>query len=272
MSALDINTSGSASAQGELAAPHLLMRFPPIAYLLNSLLTNLNYIRECPLVTTELPALAAVFAVFQNICAYLVQKSSEVRHAGEKYLGASKLDKKKTKTSGDTTNAGAAEKKEPMDHLYAQAIALELLPHVLLCIDTIFGAQSARLDAKMKALKAKELRRSSAATVSGSSAPATSAAAGLKLTCLVSSLYDARDLVDGEVLDQVQRCWEVLVQGGLLQAEVLSRQPAQQHSAMQGAGLAPPVVVKAAVPPAVQSTEFSADTESSEAVEDSEES
>lgn len=213
------------------------MRFPPIAYLLNSLLTHLNYIRECPLVTTEQPVIAAVFAVFQNVCAYLVQKSADVRQVGDKYLGSSKTDKRKTSAAGDS--AGAT-KREPMDHLYAQAIALELVPHVLLCIDTIFGAQSARLDAKMKALKAKELRRSAANTSSSAGAPATAPAGSAKLVCLVTSLYDARDLLGGEVLEQVQCCWELLVQGGLLQAEVLNRQPAPQPASMQGTNPVPP--------------------------------
>lgn len=233
--ATDIN-----AAQGELAAPHLLMRFPPIAYLLNSLLTQLNYIRECPLVTTEQPALAAVFAVFQNVSAYLVQKSTEVRQSGERYLGASKLDRKKTKAA--VGEPASVEKKEPMDHLYAQAIALELLPHVLLCSDTIFSAQSVRLDAKMKALNAKELRRGTAASAGGGgSGPAGATSGTSKLSCLLTSLYDARDLVDVEVLEQVQRVWEVLVQGGLLQGDVLNRQPPQQPSALHSASLAPAV-------------------------------
>ena len=64
----------------------------------------------------------------------------------------------------------------------------------------------------------------------------------------MTSLYDARDLLDAEALEHVQRCWELLVHEGLLSAEVLSKQPAPQPSAMQSSGLAPVLAHKAAVP------------------------
>ena len=186
------------------------MHFPPIAYLLNCILTHLNYLRECPLVTCEQPALDVVFAVLQDICAYLVSKATEIRTLGEKYLNVtSRGDKKKSgkEASGEV-------KSESMEKRYAQALVQELLPHVLLCFDTIYNGNTARLEVKLRSARAKDLRRTSG----NNSADTTN-----KQVCLVTNLYDARDLFESELLERVALLWGVLVEGGLLPAEILTR-------------------------------------------------
>ena len=186
------------------------MHFPPIAYLLNCILTHLNYLRECPLVTCEQPALDVVFAVLQDICTYLVSKATEIRTLGEKYLNVtSSGDRKKS-----SKEASGEVKLESMEKRYAQALVQELLPHVLLCFDTIYNGNTARLEVKLRSARAKDLRRTSG----NNSADTTN-----KLVCLVTNLYDARDLFESELLERVALLWGVLVEGGLLPAEILTR-------------------------------------------------
>lgn len=201
------------------------MRFPPIAYLLNCLLTHMNYIRECPLVTTEVPALQLLVAMFQNICAFLVQKANEVRTLGEKYLDGARGGKKPSKSSAD-----ASKKAETMDVLYAQALAQELLPHLLLCFESIFNTNAVRKDARSKALKAKELCRSSSHAQNPTAPISLAHPSGTRLVCLVQSLYDAQDLFDSDGLGRLEAVWTVLEKGGLLGVEVLQRQAPVVHA------------------------------------------
>ena len=227
------------SGSGELAAPQALMRFPPIAYLLNCLLTHMNYIRECPLVTTEQPALQLLVAMFQNISAFLVQKANEVRTLGEKYLDGGRGGKK---TSAKSSGADASKKADTMEVLYAQALAQELLPHLLLCFESIFNTNAVRKDARSKALKAKELRRSSSHAQNPTAPISLAHPSGTRLVCLVQSLYDAQDLFDSEGLSRLEAVWSVLEKGGLLGAEVLQRQAPVTHAPVPAAPIVPPSV------------------------------
>jgi hypothetical protein len=228
------------------------MRFPPLAYLLNSLLTHMNLLRECPLVTTEAPALEAVFALFEELGAYVVSKSTEVRKLGEKYLSTLKgQDKMKKSTSGEADG-----KSEPMDRMYAQAMAQELLPHVLICFESIFASNPTRLEAKLRAVRARDQRR----TATGNSRA---------LACLVGNLHDAKDLFEAETVDRLEKVWAALVQGGLLAESTLSRSapaaPAVPSvAAVRSAPVAAPVVSAAATAAVAGGVESSEDMNGSD--------
>ena len=174
-------------------------------------------------------------------------KAPEIRTTGEKYLGelgGYKAEKKKaSRSSGASTDANAAESKRvstPMDHLYGQAIALELLPHVLMCFDSIYNTNVPRMQAKMKSLKAREVRRNAASTAnanananastnsnvrdsSSTGGSASASASGQQLMCMVGNLWDAKDLLDAEVVNRLEGPWDLLVQGGLLDAAALNK-------------------------------------------------
>jgi hypothetical protein len=223
----DTHSASSVSTQGgELVAPELLMRFPPLAYLLNGLLTQMNYLRECPLVTTEQRAMECVLQLFRDICAHLVDKAAEVRKLGEKYLSAPLRGSANKRTAGKSQEGEGA----TMDRLYAQAIAQELLPHVLVCFETIYSPGGSRLESKLRAVKARDVRRSAGGRSTGA------------LQCLVSTLYDARDVFGTESTGHLEAVWTVLVRGGLLTEDALST-----------AAPAPPVVPASAPVPAVTS-------------------
>ena len=217
------------------------MRFPPIAYLLNSLLTHMNYIRECPLVTTEQPALQLLVSVFQNVCTFLVQKAAEVRSVGDKYLGGTRSKKTATKAAADDKKA------DHMDALYAQALAQELLPHLLLCFESIFNVNPTRRDARLKAVKAKELRRSSSHAQHPVAPVSLANPSGTRLVCLVQSLYDAQDLFDSDGVGRLETVWSVLEKGGLLGTEVMQRQAPVTHAHAPAPAPVVPTAVSAPV-------------------------
>jgi len=71
----------------EFSAPQLLMKYPPLAYLLNCLLHCLNYLRECPLVTTKEDLLLLLCRFVESVSAFVVEKAADIRRLGEKYFG-----------------------------------------------------------------------------------------------------------------------------------------------------------------------------------------
>jgi hypothetical protein len=119
-----------------------------------------------------------------------------------------------------------------MDRMYAQAIAQELLPHVMICFETIYAADAARLELRMKAVHAKDVRRR--------------AKTSAQLSCLVSSLYDAKDLFDSKSLGRLEKVWAVLVQGGLLGGDALARTAPVLDVPSHSATLAPAAAVPVA--------------------------
>jgi hypothetical protein len=151
-----------------------------------------------------------------------------VRKLGAKYLSVNKGDRTK-KAAGKEGTEG---KQESMDRMYAQAIAQELLPHVMICFETIYASDASRLELRMKAVHAKDVRRRAA-----------SAGATAQLSCLVSSLYDAKDLFDGESLGRLEKAWGVLVRGGLLGEDALARTAPVLDVPSHSSSLAPATVL-----------------------------
>ena len=112
----------------DVKAPIALMAFPPLAYLLNALLSSLNYLRECPLAIVK----DVIFAELSNIliesCEYFLSLSSEIKTKGSKYLSGNiqKIDK------------GLNYEGKGLDNLYALAIMKDLIPHTLVCFQYVF--------------------------------------------------------------------------------------------------------------------------------------
>lgn len=103
----------TAAAADELSAPQSLMKYPPLAYLLNALLGCLNFLRECPLLTVRsycLPAhrrytateivtllpyhvqvrddILQILGTFVGeICSFLCEQKLTIRNLGKKYFG-----------------------------------------------------------------------------------------------------------------------------------------------------------------------------------------
>eukprot|EP00600_Ochromonadales_sp_CCMP1393_P012291 CAMPEP_0175009724 /NCGR_PEP_ID=MMETSP0005-20121125/7710_1 /TAXON_ID=420556 /ORGANISM="Ochromonas sp., Strain CCMP1393" /LENGTH=916 /DNA_ID=CAMNT_0016265477 /DNA_START=11 /DNA_END=2761 /DNA_ORIENTATION=- len=241
-------TSGAAPL--DIPSPQLLLRFPPLAYVLNSLLTAMNYLRECPLITTEQPAMKILFDHFHEIAVYLVEKAEDLRKIGKKYfsegflreLGSYKSTTEKKNAAAERSSSSGGGDANRMDRLYAQVLALEMVPHVMVCFDSIYSANRVKLEARCKIMAARNMKRFSAhsSSSSGSGASAVTGATGAtggggrELICLVKDLFEATDLLDSDVVRSMARLWRPLVRGQLLDAAVMNREyiaPAQVAAA-----------------------------------------
>jgi len=205
----------------ELAAPVLLLRFPPLAFLLNSFLSQINYLRECPIVTLEQPTADLLFAVFADVGAFIVDKKEDIRRLGAKYFTGGGVLKDLPQSTGhhrrrrEDTIASAATAADSdsgeasMDQLYGRVVALELMPHVLFCFDTIFNPNTVKVDSRMKLLESRTAQKS---------------AGPPSLQYLVRNLWEARDFLDVDVVDQLESVWGGLVRGGLVEGSALRRE------------------------------------------------
>jgi hypothetical protein len=215
--ASSFGTSNISDVTDELAAPLVLMRYPPLAYLLNCLLSSLNYIRECPLVTVKEEVGAALQAAFEELSAYLVDRSTDVRELGSKYFGDGYMRQtlnlfgaKGGDAGGSASSQGVSEEK--MDKEYAMAMAHELFPHLLICLETIFNPNLTNFMAKIKKFKMQMAHARGSANSSTSSSSATAPSGGF----LLSSAGEGKELLGLTLFARMEGAWAVMARGGLL--------------------------------------------------------
>ena len=120
------DTSSSVSTKknnDDVIAPISLLAFPPLAYMLNSLLSGFNLIRECPIIRLRDEILDKMATVLQECCVYIIQHSDGISTRGARYL--------------KSDNEG-----EKMNKMYSDHILMVLLPHILTCFEHIFPSTS----------------------------------------------------------------------------------------------------------------------------------
>jgi hypothetical protein len=122
---------------------------------------------------------------------------------------------------------------------------------VLVCFDSIFNTNGAKLDARSKAIRAKNLKRSASASTptstptssaASTSSTSTSGATNTQgqgsggsgsggsgggggsggLVYLVQDLYEAGELLDSELVERMGAVWQVLVTGQVLHHTYIS--------------------------------------------------
>lgn len=131
-SAQDETVAAPSAPKGEVEAPTAMLRYPPIAYATNALLTALNFLREIPLKSVYHPALQCVLRALDHLMDTVALQQLPLRKLGEKYFG-----------EGFMSNMGGKgpQGSEDMPRLYAEAIALDVLPHLLVCFQSIYDEQ-----------------------------------------------------------------------------------------------------------------------------------
>ena len=115
----------------DVKAPLSLMAYPPLAYLLNAILSSLNYLRECPLAIVKSYVFAELSNILLESCNYFLSLSSEIKSKGTKYLSGS--IQKDRSVSMQSNPIG-----KDLDELYALALKHDLVPHVLVCFQYVF--------------------------------------------------------------------------------------------------------------------------------------
>jgi hypothetical protein len=128
-----------------LSYPQLLLRFPPLAYLTNGLLSTLNFLRDCPLATLYEPTLQELFRVASTLVSHISEHFVDLRQRGAKFFGEgymSRIKPAKTNMYSSSLHSSAAVEVasvEKYDVLLSEALCFDFLPHVLLCHGSIFS-------------------------------------------------------------------------------------------------------------------------------------
>lgn len=119
----------------DVPAPTAVMAYPPLAYFLNSILSGLNFLRECPMLSAKEALLSELVAVLLDSCVFFVELSSDIRVRGAKYLPQEAAGRA---VATGIEKAGAV---LSMDVQYASVLAQELIPHILVCFEHIYNCQ-----------------------------------------------------------------------------------------------------------------------------------
>lgn len=201
----------------EVSSPTELMSYPPLAYLLNSVLGVFNFLRECPLTTAREALLGELSVVLQDCCKFLLSAATEVKARGVKYLSkstslASAFGGDRTKASSGPSSAttpvpapapgGAGDRS--LDRMYARAVCFELIPHILACFEHVYPPTSS-LTAP-----------TAPAGTTGSTGTSTAAPRARPTGLTITRLADARGRLGADVYTVLEKCCDILEQGGML--------------------------------------------------------
>ena len=244
-STLFASPAGSRKAPDEVVPPSLLMTYPPLAYMLNALLTGLNFLREVPLVTAREAVLLELSRALVEMCSFVVGMSREIRAKGLKYIsggGGSSNNNNSSSSSSSTVGSAAAAKgaKQPsgrvarkdadaagtggttggtdqhLDFLYCRALAFDAIPHLLACFDHIFSVVPPIYPSSSS---------SSSSSSSMSSSKDAIARRGGSVSITVERLSDAKDRLSPASFAVLEACWTVLSPIGRLHETVSPATP-----------------------------------------------
>jgi hypothetical protein len=117
--------------------PQELIAFPPLAYLLNTLLIGLNHLKDCPLLSLQAPLVSQLRDLFSDLCGFLRDHSAEIRERGMKYF-ANRFGDEGTGAEATVGSrlTGAAEMN--LDEIYSQQMVRNVVEHALLCFQLIY--------------------------------------------------------------------------------------------------------------------------------------
>ena len=187
----------------DVPAPAAVMAYPPLAYFLNSILSGLNFLRECPMLSAKEAILAELVGVLLDSCVFFVELSSDISVRGAKYL-----------PQESTGRAGAvgAEKAGAvlsMDAQYASVLAQELIPHILVCFEHIYNCQPPPPAINTDKEKGSKGR-------------------GKAVVLRVDVLSNARTSMGPVSFAALTTCWGLFRKAGLIPAERVTPDPIRQ--------------------------------------------
>jgi hypothetical protein len=183
----------------DVPAPVPVMSFPPLAFLLNSLLAGLNFLRECPLLSAREAVLSHLKTALVAAAELMPLLAKDIRTKGGKYLQG---------------------QGQGLDTMYARCLACELIPHVLACFDHIFTAP-----------------RPSSSSSSASGAGGKGQGRGKAVALRVNSLSEVGEALSADCVEALERCWKGIEAGGLLSLS-LPLSPASSSSSSSSAAAA----------------------------------
>lgn len=127
---------------GDLKCPLQILSFPPLCLLLNAFLSTLNMLRACPLGLVYDDCCSLITSALSDIITHLVDHSSDLQSRGAKYLNDPLSSSSANQSSrGKATKKQTSESLRPchLNMLYAETLCFDFIPHVLFCLEVVFG-------------------------------------------------------------------------------------------------------------------------------------
>jgi hypothetical protein len=196
----------------DVPAPAAVMAYPPLAYFLNSILSGLNFLRECPMLSAKEALLAELVGVLLDSCVFFVELSSDISVRGAKYLPQEAAGR------GAATGTEKASTALSMDAQYAAVLAQELIPHILVCFEHIYNCQPPPPAINTEKEKGNKGR-------------------GKAVVLRVEVLSSARASMGPVSYAALTTCWGLFRKAGLIPAERVTPDPIRQ--------LTPPTIPEA---------------------------
>ncbi len=100
-------------------------RFPPLAYMLNSVLRGFNFIKECNISYLQDVLCDEILVICVDLCNSIIKIAPDLRVRGNKYFNVSGSD--------DQSDA-----LRYMDMLYIKAVCSEFIPYLLFCFERLY--------------------------------------------------------------------------------------------------------------------------------------
>ena len=167
---------GGGAGEDDIVYIRELMMYLPVAYLCNDLIELINFLRDCPILSTRTAVYTQFNSTLQNICLYIIQQSGHIRARGHKYIQSNSSTTTSSSTThktstGNGNGSGGSENvnythlnailrdkdyvtlpstlhTQPtstdtplhLDSMYAQAVVKVLLPHILAALDRVYDS------------------------------------------------------------------------------------------------------------------------------------
>lgn len=191
LSSLQEESSRANSVEDTSLAPSHLLIFPPLAYLLNSLLSTFNFLRECPIMSAREALLMEFELVMTDLLQYFANISLDLKSRGSRYLLTKAGREKQVVGNKDPGNFPLKQglPSVTMDKLYATALAQDFLPHILFCFEQVFPSKKGSVQTS-------------------------------NFLCQkVDRLYKVKGHLSGDLYSLLERSWDMLQKSGLYDSQ-----------------------------------------------------
>jgi hypothetical protein len=116
--------------------PQELIAFPPLAYLLNTILIGLNHLKDCPLLSLQAPLAIQLRDLFSDLCGFLCDHSLDIKEKGKKYFINRSDDLTPTQRKHEEQEEQG--EGEALDEIYSTQMVQNVIQYSLLCFQLIY--------------------------------------------------------------------------------------------------------------------------------------
>jgi hypothetical protein len=158
-------------------------------------------------VTVKHCALQELLGLSHEVSAFIATNSADIIKTGAKYLSDELVKTVGSKTKSKLGSATVDGLSQSMATLYAQAAALDLFPHLLLCLEAVYSSSAHKIVERVRNFKLKYSIGHNVSKAVHLSSP----------VCLVSSAVQGSELLGKVLFARLnESCWHLLQTADLL--------------------------------------------------------